>query len=143
MSIFSKIRFYFNLALFCTKLFFNLLSFSWVIFLAKINRRAILNASLLLLIASSLFYNFYLWEYKNTPQKKVLTQELPSDLKHERKTNVEVMTKGGVEEKLSIYQDLVAQGVQNQAVYINLAQIYELIGEEDLKTEALEKALRL
>lgn len=95
----------------------------------------------MLLIVASAYSNFYIWMEKNTPKQTILTQKFDKGLVNKGlKAEIEIMDKEAVEEKLFTYQNLLDQGIQNRDVYLNISQLYKLVGETDLSIKMLEKA---
>lgn len=137
----NKIVFYLKLAWLCLKLSFNLFLFGLSILQLKFNQKKFwfsISIVLFLLIWSS---NFYIFHKKNTPQIQIveiqiLENESGSSLPKERV----LLTKSQAEEKIKNYEKTEQLKVHNLGLWLNLSQLNQVLGNEKLAQDYLNKA---
>lgn len=137
----NKIVFYLKLSWLCLKLSFNLFLFSLNILWLKFNQKKLwlsLSITLLLLIWIS---NFYIFHRKNTPRVQIVeVQILKNNSENFLLEEKVLLTKTQVSKELEYYQKIEQLGVNSLGLWLNLSQLSQILENEKLAQDYLNKA---
>lgn len=142
--MFRQIVFYFNLAILCIRLVWNLVGFASKILLSKIEERVSVNYLLVLLILLSLAANFYVLDRKNQLQVTLIPANKNTSILYPDKSSDSLfLTTAEINTTLDYYQQLKTQKIDNLFDLINLNQLYLAIDNKELAQDYLKQAQQI
>lgn len=137
----DKIISYLKLGWLCFKLSFSIFFFGLDVLLIKIKQKKTWPIFFAITIFLIWTINLYILTKKNTPQIEITT---PQSLTNSEEINIQkinlLLTKNQLEMKLETYKTIEESGIKNLGLYLNLSQLHDILGNDQLAQDYLNKA---
>ena len=137
----DKIISYLKLGWLCFKLSFSIFFFGLDVLLIKIKQKKTWPIFFAVTIFLIWTINLYIITKKNTPQIEITA---PQSLTNSEEINIQkinfLLTKNQLEMKLEAYKTIEESGIKNLGLCLNLSQLHDILGNDQLAQDYLNKA---
>lgn len=137
----DKIISYLKLGWLCFKLSFSIFFFGLDVLLIKIKQKKTWPIFFTVTIFLIWTINLYILTKKNTPQIEITA---PQSLTNSEEINIQktnlLLTKNQLETKLETYKTIEESEIKNLGLYLNLSQLHNILGNDQLAQDYLNKA---
>lgn len=140
----DKIISYLKLGWLCFRLSFSIFFFGINVLLIKIQQKKTWPIFFAITISFIWIINLYILAKKNTPQMEIIESQFLEDSGeiNIQKTNT-LLTKDQLETKLETYKTIEESGIKNLSLYLNLSQLHNILDDNQLAQDYLNKAKKI
>ena len=137
----DKIISYLRLGWLCFRLSSSIFFFGINVLLIKIQQKKTWPIFFAITISFIWIINLYILAKKNTPQMEIIESQFLEDSGeiNMQKTNT-LLTKDQLKTKLETYKIIEESGIKNLSLYLNLSQLHNILDDNQLAQDYLNKA---